>query len=125
SVASLRHADGDYVDRTRRQRRINNATADLDPHNTACASERLAALNPTVELRQLQQRLVGEQMLAAVGEVDLVLDCTDNFTTRQALNRACVTLRRPLVSGAAIGLQGQISVFDFRRADSPCYQCLY
>lgn len=124
-VGTLLLADDDQVDLTNLQRQIIHGTADLDRPKTASASERLAALNPTVELRQLQQRLVGEQMLAAVGEVDLVLDCTDNFTTRQALNRACVALRRPLVSGAAIGLQGQISVFDFRRADSPCYQCLY
>src|SRR5690606_11547289 len=114
-VGTLLLADDDQVDLTNLQRQIIHGTADLDRPKTASASERLAALNPTVELRELQQRLVGEQMLAAVGEVDLVLDCTDNFTTRQALNRACVALRRPLVSGAAIGLQGQISVFDFRR----------
>ena len=69
--------------------------------------------------------LADDALLTAVGEVDLVLDCSDNFATRHAVNRACVQLGKPLVSGAAIRLEGQLSVFDPRRDDSPCYQCLY
>ncbi|SDR70765.1 adenylyltransferase and sulfurtransferase [Halopseudomonas litoralis] len=124
-VGTLLLADDDHVDLTNLQRQIIHGCADLDRPKTASASDRLGALNPDIRLQQLDQRLAGEQLLQAVAEVDLVLDCTDNFTARQAINSACVELRRPLVSGAAIGLQGQVSVFDFRRADSPCYQCLY
>ncbi|WP_185268576.1 molybdopterin-synthase adenylyltransferase MoeB [Halopseudomonas xiamenensis] len=124
-VGSLLLADDDHVDLTNLQRQIIHGTADLDRPKTASAADRLAALNPEVQLQRLDRRLLGEQLNQAVAQVDLVLDCTDNFTTRQAINSACVALRRPLVSGAAIRLQGQLSVFDPRRADSPCYQCLY
>ncbi|MEJ6656004.1 MAG: molybdopterin-synthase adenylyltransferase MoeB [Pseudomonas sp.] len=124
-VGTLYLADDDHVDLTNLQRQIIHGSADLDRPKTASARDRLGALNPDIRLQQLDQRLAGEQLLQAVAKVDLVLDCTDNFTARQAINQACVTLRRPLVSGAAIGLQGQVSVFDFRRDDSPCYQCLY
>lgn len=124
-VGRLVLADDDHVDLTNLQRQIIHGTADLNRPKTASAADRLAALNPEVQIQQLTCRLREEQLLAAVAQVDLVLDCTDNFTTRQALNKACVALRRPLVSGAAIRLQGQVSVFDSRDPASPCYQCLY
>ncbi|PRB80270.1 molybdopterin-synthase adenylyltransferase MoeB [Pseudomonas sp. MYb185] len=124
-VGTLVLADDDHVDLTNLQRQIIHGTADLDRPKTASAAGRLAALNPEVRVQQLDRRLLGEQLSQAVQGVDVVLDCTDNFTTRQAINSACVAQRRPLVSGAAIRLQGQVSVFDSRRADSPCYQCLY
>ena len=86
-------------------------------------------LQPEDELHKITQRIRDELLLActlsAVAEVDLVLDCSDNFATRHAVNAACVRLGKPLVSGAAIRLEGQLSVFDPRRDDSPCYQCLY
>ena len=75
--------------------------------------------------RTLPVALADDALLGAVAEVDLVLDCSDNFATRHAVNAACVRLGKPLVSGAAIRLEGQLSVFDPRRDDSPCYQCLY
>lgn len=124
-VGELWLADDDRVDLTNLQRQIIHATADLDRPKTDSAAARLAALNPEVRIHQLDQRLLGEQLREAVARVDLVLDCTDNFTTRQALNATCVALRKPLVSGAAIRLQGQVSVFDPRDPASPCYQCLY
>lgn len=124
-VGELWLADDDRVDLTNLQRQIIHATADLDRPKTDSAAARLAALNPEVRIHQLDQRLLGEQLREAVARVDLVLDCTDNFTTRQALNSTCVALRKPLVSGAAIRLQGQVSVFDPRDPASPCYQCLY
>lgn len=124
-VGRLILADDDHVDLSNLQRQIIHGTADLDRPKTASAAETLMALNPEIEIQQLNQRLLGEQLHQAVAQVDLVLDCTDNFTTRQALNSVCVALRRPLVSGAAIRLQGQVSVFDLREPDSPCYQCLY
>ncbi len=124
-VGELWLADDDRVDLTNLQRQIIHATADLHRPKTDSAAARLAALNPGIRIHQLDQRLLGEQMREAVARVDLVLDCTDNFTTRQALNSTCVALRKPLVSGAAIRLQGQVSVFDPRDPASPCYQCLY
>lgn len=124
-VGRLVLADDDHVDLSNLQRQIIHGTADLDRPKTLSAAESLLALNPEVRIEQLNMRLLDEQLYQAVAEVDLVLDCTDNFSTRQALNRACVALRRPLVSGAAIRLQGQVTVFDLREQDSPCYQCLY
>lgn len=124
-VGRLVLADDDHVDLSNLQRQIIHATADLDRAKTLSAAESLSALNPEVRIEQLTMRLLDEQLHQAVAGVDLVLDCTDNFSTRQALNRACVALRRPLVSGAAIRLQGQVTVFDPRQPDSPCYQCLY
>lgn len=124
-VGRLLLADDDHVDLSNLQRQIMHGTADLNRPKTASAADRLTALNPDVDIQQLDRRLLGEQLHQAVEQVDLVLDCTDNFITRQALNNACVALRRPLVSGAAIRLQGQVSVFDLRVQDSPCYQCLY
>lgn len=124
-VGRLVLADDDLVDLSNLQRQIIHGTADLDRPKTASAADRLTALNPEVEIQQLNQRLLGEQLHQAVAQVDLVLDCTDNFATRQALNSVCVALRRPLVSGAAIRLQGQVCVFDSRQEHSPCYQCLY
>lgn len=124
-VGRLVLADDDHVDLSNLQRQIIHNTADLERPKTASAADRLTALNPGIDIQRLDQRLLGEQLNQAVAQVDLVLDCTDNFTTRQALNKACVALRRPLVSGAAIRLQGQVSVFDLREQSSPCYQCLY
>lgn len=124
-VGNLLLADDDHVDMTNLQRQIIHTTANLDRQKTASAAEQINALNPHVQLQCLDNRLVGKQLLEAVEQVDLVMDCTDNFATRQALNQACLSLRKPWVSGAAIRLQGQMTVFDPRRADSPCYECLY
>ena len=85
----------------------------------------LNALNPEVAVTVLQKRLEPKDLDVLVAEADVVLDCSDNFATRQALNRACVKRRRPLVSGAAIRFDAQVTVFDLRRDDAPCYACLY
>jgi len=85
----------------------------------------LAALNPNIEIEALAIRLEGQRLLAEVKKSDLVLDCSDNFTTRFDVNRACFDTTTPLVSGAAIRFEGQIAVFDPRQTNSPCYQCLY
>lgn len=124
-VGELVLADPDQVDLTNLQRQIIHHAADIDRDKVASAAERVAAINPQISCRQLPTALAGEALLHAVGEVDLVLDCSDNFATRHAVNAACVQLGKPLVSGAAIRLEGQLSVFDPRRDDSPCYQCLY
>lgn len=86
---------------------------------------RLEALNPHVRLIPYRSGLDADSLDAVVAQVDLVLDCTDNFAIREAVNAACVKARKPLVSGAAIRLEGQLSVFDPRLEASPCYHCLY
>ena len=82
-------------------------------------------INPGIEVEAIARRLDGDAMLEVVARADVVLDCCDNFATRQAVNRACVAHRKPLVSGAAIRFDGQVAVFDPRRDDSPCYHCLF
>ena len=85
----------------------------------------LAAINPDIVIVPLQRRLAGAELDSLVAIADVVLDCSDNFATRHAINRACVRHRKALVSGAAIRFDGQISVYDLRREDSPCYHCLF
>lgn len=124
-VGTLVLADHDQVDLTNLQRQIIHQNADIGRAKVDSAGDRLQALNPQVNIRRIQQALADTALQEAVADVDLVLDCSDNFTTRQAVNAACVSLKKPLVSGAAIRLEGQLSVFDPRQPDSPCYQCLY
>jgi len=82
-------------------------------------------LNPDVKVFPLQKRLEANDLPQLVADVDVVLDCSDNFATRHAINRACVKHAKPLVSGAAIRFDAQVAVFDLRKADAPCYACLY
>jgi molybdopterin-synthase adenylyltransferase len=84
----------------------------------------LRAFNPDVQVVPLQKKLLQEE-LAIVADHDVVLDCSDNFATRHAINRSCVRYRKPLIAAAAIRFDGQLMVFDFRKADSPCYACLF
>ncbi len=124
-VGSLTLVDGDEVDLTNLQRQILHVTASVGRAKVESGRDALAALNPEVQVIARRERLVGARLEALVAETDLVLDCSDNFATRHAVNRACVTNRKPLVSGAAVRFDGQISVFELRRADSPCYGCLF
>jgi molybdopterin-synthase adenylyltransferase len=89
------------------------------------ARKALNALNPEVDIVPLQKKLQATDLPALVAAADVVLDCSDNFATRHALNRACVQLKKPLVSGAAIRFDAQVAVFDLRKPDSPCYACIY
>ena len=89
------------------------------------ARKTLAAVNPEVEIIPLAKRVDGSDLDRLVAAADVVLDCSDNFATRHALNRACVKHRKPLVSGAAIRFDGQLMVFDLRSTDAPCYACLF
>lgn len=84
-----------------------------------------SAINPEIAVHAVAGRLDCDALAAAVAAADLVVDASDNFATRHAVNRACVAARKPLVSGAAIGFSGQLAVFDAGRADSPCYRCLF
>ncbi|MEA9996263.1 molybdopterin-synthase adenylyltransferase MoeB [Pseudomonas sp. 10B1] len=124
-VGELHLADFDTVDLTNLQRQIIHDSRSVGQSKVDSAIERLTALNPELKLIAHRSALDADSLAAVVASVDLVLDCSDNFGTREAVNAACVAARKPLVSGAAIRLEGQLSVFDPRRAESPCYHCLY
>jgi len=117
--------DADDVDLTNLQRQILYATADVGAKKVDAAATRLAAINPEVRIERLPARVGPPELAALVDKADVVLDCSDNFATRHAINRACVAAGKPLVSGAAIRFDGQIAVFDPRDARSPCYHCLF
>lgn len=124
-VGHITLCDGDRVDLTNLQRQIALRTVDLQ-HNKAEATRRaLLAINPEVKVSVVSHGVEGDELAQLASAADVVLDCSDNFSTRHAVNRACVMHRKPLVSGAAIRFDGQISVFDVRDAGSPCYQCLF
>lgn len=124
-VGELHLADFDTVDLSNLQRQVMHDSASIGVSKVDSAMTRLTALNPQVQLVAHRQALDSDSLAAAVAAVDLVLDCSDNFSTREAVNAACVAASKPLVSGAAIRLEGQLSVFDPRNPDSPCYHCLY
>lgn len=124
-VGELHLADFDTVDLTNLQRQVIHDNASVGMSKVDSALQRLQAINPEISLVAHRQALDEDSLAAAVAAVDLVLDCSDNFSTREAVNAACVAALKPLVSGAAIRLEGQLSVFDPRRDYSPCYHCLY
>jgi adenylyltransferase/sulfurtransferase len=124
-LGTITLADGDAVDLTNLQRQILHTTGSIGKPKAASGREALAKINPEVKVAPLQRRLEGEELDRLVAEASVVLDCSDNFATRHAVNRACVRHRRPLVSGAAVRFDGQVSVFDLRDDLSPCYQCLF
>ncbi len=124
-VGTITLADGDAVDLTNLQRQILHTTAAVGRPKAASGRDTLARLNPEVRVVALEERLDPGRLGQLVARADVVLDCSDNFVTRHAANRACVEHRRALVSGAGVRFDGQISVFDLRRDDSPCYGCLF
>jgi len=124
-VGTLTLCDPDAVDLTNLQRQILYATGVVGTPKVSAARARLHAINPEVRIEAIQARVGTDELGALVAGADVVLDCSDNFATRHAVNRACVAARRPLVSGAAIRFDGQIAVFDARDPASPCYHCLF
>ena len=124
-VGSIVLCDGDTVDLTNLQRQILHHTPSIGRPKVLSGRDTLALINPGCEVVALQQRLEGAPLDEQVAAADVVLDCSDNFATRHAINRACVRHRKPLVSGAAIKFDGQVSVFDLRQPASPCYHCLF
>ena len=124
-VGTIALADGDAVDLTNLQRQILHTTGSIGKPKAASGREALAKINPEVNVVPLRRRLEGEELDRLVAGASVVLDCSDNFATRHAVNRACVRHRRSLVSGAAVRFDGQVSVFDLRDDLSPCYQCLF
>lgn len=124
-LGTLTLVDHDTVDLTNLQRQIVHSTARIGQPKVASAAQGLAAINAEVRVEAIQQRADATLLDERVALADVVLDCCDNFATRQAINRACVRHGKPLVSGAAIGFDGQISVFDSRHSGAPCYACLF
>ncbi len=124
-VGHLTIADHDHVDATNLQRQIAHNLQRLGQPKAESARQAIAEINPDVRVTALNERLSAERLLALVAQADVVLDCSDNFETRQAVNAACVAQRKPLVSGAAIRFDGQVSVYDTRQPDAPCYACVF
>jgi len=124
-VGRLILVDHDEVELSNLQRQIIHSIDTVGESKVRSAKARIAQLNPECEVIIHQTKLSDDNVESLVQQVDIVIDCSDNFTSRFALNRACVQCKVPLVSGAAIRMEGQLSVFDARRADSPCYRCLY
>lgn len=124
-VGHIDLADDDTVELSNLQRQLLHTTARVGWLKARSGQQMLSEINPEVHIHTIEQRLQGEALEHAVAAVDLVMDCSDNFATRHAINRACVALRKPLVSGAAIRFAGQVSVFDLRQQMSPCYHCLF
>lgn len=124
-VGRLTLVDFDRVDLSNLQRQVIHRTDRIGRPKVTSAAESIAGINPLVQVTCIDQALTGDALARAMGDVDVVLDCSDNFATRFAVNRACVATGTPLVSAAVIRLEGQLSVFEPRVADSPCYHCLY
>ena len=124
-VGHLLIADDDTVELTNLQRQIAHSQNNLGDSKVNSAEETLKGLNPDVKITALNQRLLETELDNVVAQVDVVVDACDNFTTRFAVNRSCISNRKPLVSGAAIRMEGQVAVFDSNDEESPCYQCLY
>jgi len=124
-IGRLTLCDGDTVDLTNLQRQIVHRNDAVGQPKVESARRTLATVNPEVRVEALGERVEGARLEALVASADVVLDCSDNFATRHAVNRACVRHTRPLVSGAAIRFDGQLAVFDLRDDTSPCYACLF
>ena len=124
-VGRLTIVDDDKVDITNLQRQIAHNLARVGQPKAESARDTIAAINPDVQVLPLFERADAARLDALVRTADVVVDCSDNFATRHAVNAACVAHRKPLVSGAAIGFDGQVSVYDTRSAEAPCYACLF
>lgn len=124
-IGRLTLVDGDIVDLTNLQRQILHGTDDVGKSKAASGAATLLHLNPEVDVTTIEARVDAAALDVLVATADVVLDCSDNFATRHAVNRACVAHAKPLVSGAAIRFDAQIATFDRRDADAPCYACLF
>lgn len=124
-IGCLTLVDGDTVELTNLQRQIAHTLARVGEPKVHSAAAAVAALNPEVRVIALHERADAARLDALVADADVVIDCSDNFVTRHAVNAACVRHARPLVSGAAIGFDAQIAVYDTRDASSPCYACVF
>ena len=124
-VGRITVCDGDHVELTNLQRQVIHRLDSIGSPKASSAAATMAALNPDIRVEALEERAGPERLMGLVRNADVVLDCSDNFATRHAINRACVAARKPLVSGAGIRFDGQVAVFDLRDAAAPCYHCLF
>jgi molybdopterin/thiamine biosynthesis adenylyltransferase len=124
-VSHIVIADGDLVDLTNLQRQIIHREDTIGVRKAESAARTLRAINSSITIEAVAERLAGDALERHVSQADVVLDCSDNFATRHAINRACVRYGKPLVSGAGIRFDGQITSFDLRADNSPCYHCLF
>lgn len=124
-VGHITIVDHDTVDVTNLQRQIAHNLSRVGQPKVTSAAHAIAAINPDVRVSALQERADADRLAELVAHADVVVDCSDNFSTRQAVNAACVKHHKPLVSGAAIGFDAQVSVFDSRAPAAPCYACLF
>ena len=124
-VGKLILSDPDTVDMTNLQRQVLFSEQDINLPKVEAAANRIHQINPDIVCQIIPQRLEGRALLESIQNADVVLDCTDNFSSRFAINKSCVETGTPLVSGAAIRMNGQLAVYDFRNPEAPCYRCLY
>lgn len=124
-VGTLTICDYDNVDLTNLQRQVLHTTQAVGINKAVSAKQTLQAINPEVVINTICDKSSEETFEKLATQAGVVIDCSDNFKTRYTLNRVCVKLRKPLVSGAAIGFEGQVTVFDMRHETSPCYHCLF
>ena len=124
-VGTLTICDFDVVDLTNLQRQIVHTTASVGINKAVSAQQTLLSINSEVTVNTICEKSTEEDFSRLISLADVVLDCSDNFATRYTLNRLCVKLKKPLVSGAAIGFEGQVTVYDMRFDASPCYHCLF
>ncbi|TAH14137.1 MAG: molybdopterin-synthase adenylyltransferase MoeB [Curvibacter sp.] len=124
-VGHITVVDPDTVELTNLQRQVAHTTARVGEAKVSSLATTLQALNPLVQVTAIQGKADAQNLPPWIALADVVLDCSDNFLTRQAVNAVCVAERKPLVSGAAIRFDGQVSVFDPRIAESPCYACIF
>jgi len=124
-VGKLTICDFDKVELSNLQRQVIHSTEVLNMNKATSAKKSIAALNPEIEVIAIEKKSSESELQALIEQADVVIDCSDNFKTRYLLNQLCVTQKKPLISGAAIGFEGQITVYDQRSDLSPCYHCLF
>ncbi len=124
-LGSITLCDNEDVDLTNLQRQIVHRTESVGRKKVESARATLAAINPEVRVTPLPERVDGKRLEALAAQADVIIDGSDNFATRHAVNRACVRAKKPLVSGAAVRFDGQVAVFDLRAPGAPCYACLF
>lgn len=124
-VGRITLVDDDVVDLTNLQRQIAHNMADVGEYKALSATNKIANINPDVQVAPVLERAGVELLDKLVADADVVVDCCDNFATRHIINAACVQHRKPLVSGAAIRFDGQITVYDSRASEAPCYACIF
>jgi molybdopterin/thiamine biosynthesis adenylyltransferase len=124
-IGTITLMDFDAVELTNLQRQIMHTQTSVGSSKVASGRHFLEALNPSIRVISLQERATASNLASILPSIDVVLDCTDNFATRQLINAACAQHRVALVSGSALRLDGQLSVFDVKRPDSPCYACIF